>query len=118
MTWTKADQIAYEQRTNLKSDNPWIGTLPVVQKQQVDLPKERRCEVHRDKRRKKTVDGAGHPSYRVAITLKVSDDRARDPDGGGSTILDCLVDAAGRLVAMGPRAKDNDDQGAERAGGG
>lgn len=116
MTWTKADQIAYEQRTNRKSDNPWIGALPVVQEQQVDLPKQRRAPVHRDERRKKTVDAAGHPSYRVAITLKVSDDRARDPDGGGSTILDCLVRAARRLMAMGPRAKHKNSASAEGAG--
>lgn len=46
---------------------------------------------------KTKVDGALHGKFRVSITLLLSDKRDRDPDGAGTTLLDCLVAAVGRL---------------------
>ncbi len=77
------------------------GTRPIVQKPEVHREeKGNRRSVSHDKARKKRVDGASHPKYRVSITLKVSDTARRDGDGGAATLLDCLVHAARRLQAM------------------
>jgi hypothetical protein len=77
------------------------GPRPVIQKPEVHREeKGKRHSVSHDKARKKKVDGASHPKYRVSITLKVSDNARRDGDGGASTLLDCLVHAARRLQAM------------------
>lgn len=61
---------------------------------------------------KAKVDGAVHPSFRVTITARISDNRRRDLDGAASTILDSLVSAIGRLAPV--------DSGIDResAGGG
>lgn len=46
------------------------------------------------------VDAGGYPSYRVSVTLRISDERDRDNDGAVSTLFDCLVSAVGRLAQM------------------
>ncbi len=77
------------------------GPRPFVQESEVHREKKRnRRSVSNDKARKKKVDGASHPKYRVSITLKVSDNARRDGDGGAATLLDCLVHAARRLQAV------------------
>lgn len=51
------------------------------------------------------VDGAGHPSFRIAVTLRFADYRRKDPDGCLATLMDCLNGAVGRLLGVVPRHK-------------
>lgn len=46
------------------------------------------------------MDGAGHPQYRISVTLRFSDYRRKDPDGCLSTIMDCITSAVGRLLGV------------------
>lgn len=49
------------------------------------------------KSKKARVDGEMYRSFRVTITLRYSDRRARDIDGAASTLLDCVQHACKRL---------------------
>ena len=46
------------------------------------------------------VDERGCGDYRVSVTFLVSDERDRDGDGMLSTVLDCYLDAIGRLLGV------------------
>jgi len=77
-----------------------------VQKQQANPEETRRDTVHRQRRSKQGLDAKVHPTYRLTVDLRYSDNRPRDIDGSLSTILDCLVTAAAglrRLTPVDPR---------------
>lgn len=91
MGWTEDELAAYQARR--------AGAIPraIVQKREdagarkVDHgPKEA------------GVDEPVHSQFRVAIEIRVSDERDRDNDGAVSTILDCLIAAIGRLAKVDP----------------
>lgn len=63
-------------------------------------------------------DGALHPSYRVTVTLLVSDNRRRDADGALSSLMDSLVRAVGRLNPVGAGDHDKGSPRKQRAGRG
>lgn len=101
-----------------QSGNQWPGPRTELQEQQVDLPKPKREAVHSDKSQAPGVDGSSHPAYRVAIVIRVSDGYARDPDGAVSTIMDCIVSAVRRFMAMGKRDPHQNGSGAKGRRGG
>src|SRR3990172_12008129 len=85
--------------------NPKGKPCPIVQEsKEGDQGQQDRkaSDPHRTKRKK--VDGSVHPKFRIAVTFRRSDLRERDPDGGLSTILDCLVAARKRLNELAQRA--------------
>lgn len=47
----------------------------------------------------KTVDGKSHCQYFLSVTIRGSDQRERDLDGGLSTLLDCVCAASKRFKA-------------------
>ena len=47
------------------------------------------------------ADGKLHPKYRIAVTLLVSDNRARDADGALTSLLDATIHAVRRLNPVG-----------------
>ena len=92
---TREDVRAYEQRSSrpVTTGKP----CPVVQELQKGDP-SRPAAPYRPKN--KGVDGKDHPRFRVSVTLLMSDQRDRDPDGAVSTLMDCLVSARRRLLAL------------------
>jgi len=82
-----------------------LGPCAIVQKQEAsDSRQPKRKNANTNGAGNKKMDGAMRPSFRVAVNLRVSDNRGRDADGALSTLLDCLVSAARRL-----RDVDNGD---------
>lgn len=89
---------------------------PVVQEQQNDCPHQGSSRA--DNQPKKAAgDGGDNPQYRITVTLLVSDWRDRDGDGAYSTLQDCLIHAAGRLLEMDSRTLRSAAKGVERSGG-
>jgi hypothetical protein len=91
--WSKADYGAYQSRRAAS------GPRSIIQESQADRQAE---PLHRSG--DQSVDGSMCGQFRVAITLFISDARDRDPDGAASTLLDCFLDAAGRLLLLDRRA--------------
>lgn len=60
-----------------------------------------------------TLDGKGHPKYRISIDLLISDRRRRDIDGNATTLLDSLVHAVGRFAPVGAGDQPTGGQRAE-----
>ena|ERR1017187_1069266 len=56
-------------------------------------------------RKNKGTVGGDHPRFRLAITWRIADNRIHDPDGMLSSILDCLIDARGRLARLDSRGQ-------------
>lgn len=79
---------------NLSGD-PGARPCPVVQERKDENPKRAN---HRPQKEK--VDGRCHATYRIAATIRISDERDRDLDGALSTLQDCVINAVGRLAEM------------------
>ena len=81
-----------------------VGTHNVLQKLK-DAPSRKggkACDADNQSDETET-DGELHPKYRFAVTLNVSDNRARDADGALSSLLDATIHAVGRLNPMDSR---------------
>lgn len=101
MRWTPEQYEAFLQRT--KQPHPperaGIGRGAELQKLEVPgLAKRKANDAH--KAGIQSLDGPCDSLFRLSITLRIADERNRDPDGAASTIIDCLVAAAGRLTEM------------------
>lgn len=73
-------------------------SLPIVQDAKASDNRPAHGKAATDNKPKTSgVDGKVHPKFRVTITMRYSDNRPRDLDGGSSTILDCLIRAVRRL---------------------
>jgi hypothetical protein len=64
-----------------------------------------------------TVDAEGRSLYRITITLRTSDNRDRDGDGGISTVLDTWLFAIGGLLGVDRGALRKLAKGEERRRG-
>jgi len=105
--WTSEEYELYLART--KACGSRYGAGPVVQERQANHGQK-----SGDAAQNQTVDDEVHPRFRVSILLRVSDHRRRDADGAVSTLLDCLVSAVGRLLAMDSRNQRQGDSGRKR----
>ena len=92
VTWTYADLAKHEQRRKPEAAGE---PCPKLQEQQAS---DAGSAHHKSKAPK--VDAASGGEFCIAITLGASDRRRRDGDGAESTILDCLVTARRRLLAL------------------
>jgi hypothetical protein len=74
---------------------------PGVQELQAgDLRQEVTPIPYADRPSRRKADGTNHRKFRVTIIFNYSDNRRRDLDGAAATILDCLMAARRRLMAM------------------
>lgn len=103
MRWTKEQLDEYEAR---RARGVGDRKRPVKEEQQ-----NADTRSSDNKARVSKVDGKVHPRFRVTIVLWYSDNRRRDADGGATTILDCLIDARRRFVAMDTGNKNPGEQG-------
>ena len=98
--WTPEQLRLHNER--VKTRHPGNRQTVLFQELEDDLPAERLQPSNSDYRPEDPkVDGQGNPSYRIAITVLVSDYRDLDLDGCGSTIQDCIIAATGRLLRLG-----------------
>lgn len=79
------------------SDGSRPGQRAELQEQKAERGENQRHGLSSDGEKDKAMDAASHGAFRVAISLRFSDRRRRDPDGCASTLLDCLI-AARRLL--------------------
>lgn len=108
-SWTKSDYDDWKRRSANQRTRP----CAVVQELENDCAGPAHHEPEAAK-----VDGELHPRFRVTVTLYVSDNRRRDADGALSTIMDCVIAARRRLLAVGAAGVDCGGEGGEGAGGG
>lgn len=105
-TMTKAEYDAYLTKQAVANRARNQRQNPVVQELQASNPRQKNrktSDVNGGK--DAATDGRNHARFHISIVFRYSDNRRRDIDGAAATILDCLVDAAGRFMDVGSKTK-------------
>lgn len=108
--WTKAELDAYIAKRNI-CGGTGARAYPVEEKQQASDQGQTD-----NKPKVSKVDRAVRPTYAIAISVFISDNRRRDIDNAATTLLDALMLARGRLFSHCEKADSGGSQGSQRPG--